>query len=50
VDVLTKEDVQEYAAMLCMSDKQLEEQNEIDRKFRELFQSVMKQRNKEQTA
>jgi DNA-binding transcriptional ArsR family regulator len=46
VDLFIKEDVQEYAALLSMSDKQLEEQDEIDRKFRELLRSLAKQRSK----
>ena len=46
VDLFTKEDVQEYAALLSMSDKQLEEQDEIDRKFRELLRSLVKKGNK----
>jgi DNA-binding transcriptional ArsR family regulator len=46
VDLFTKEDVQEYAALLSMSDKQLEEQDEIDRKFRELLRSLVKKRQK----
>jgi DNA-binding transcriptional ArsR family regulator len=47
LDLLTKEDVQEYAALLSMSDKQLEEQDKIDYKFRELLRSLVKKRNKE---
>jgi DNA-binding transcriptional ArsR family regulator len=46
LDLLTKEDVQEYAALLSMSDKQLEEQDKIDYKFRELLRSLVKKRNK----
>jgi DNA-binding transcriptional ArsR family regulator len=46
VDLFTKEDVQEYAALLSMSDKQLEEQDEIDLKFRTLLRSLVKQRPK----
>jgi DNA-binding transcriptional ArsR family regulator len=46
VDLFTKEDVQEYAALLSMSDKQLEEQDEIDRKFRTLLRSLVKQKPK----
>ena len=46
VDVLTKEDIQEYAALLSMSDKQLEEHEEIDRKFRKLLRSLAKQKPK----
>jgi len=42
VDLLTKEDVQEYAALLSMSDKELQEQDEINRKFRTLLRSLMK--------
>jgi DNA-binding transcriptional ArsR family regulator len=42
VDLFTKEDVQEYAALLSMSDKQLEEQDEIDLKFRKLLRSLVK--------
>ena len=44
VDLFTKEDVQEYAALLSMSDKELEEQDEIDHKFRELLRSLVKQK------
>jgi DNA-binding transcriptional ArsR family regulator len=40
VDLFTKEDVQEYAALLSMSDKQLEQQDEIDLKFRKLLRSL----------
>lgn len=46
VDILTKEDIQEYAALLSMSDKQLEEHEEIDRKFRKLLRSLAKQKPK----
>jgi DNA-binding transcriptional ArsR family regulator len=46
VDLFIKEDVQEYAALLSMSDKQLEEQDEIDRKFRTLLRSLVKQKPK----
>jgi len=46
LDLLTKEDVQEYAALLSMSDKQLVEQDEIDRKFRDLLRSLVKKRDK----
>ncbi len=46
LDLLTKEDVQEYAAMLSMTDKQLEEQDEIDVKFRELLRSLVKKPKK----
>jgi len=46
VDLFTKEDVQEYASLLSMSDKELEEQDEIDRKFRELLRSLVKQKPK----
>jgi len=42
IDLLTKEDIQEYAAILSMSEKQLEEQDEIDLKFRTLLRSLMK--------
>ena len=44
LDLLTKEDVQEYAALLSMSDKQLVEQDEIDRKFRDLLRSLVKKK------
>jgi DNA-binding transcriptional ArsR family regulator len=40
VDLFTKEDIQEYAAVLSMSDKQLKQQDEIDRKFRKLLRSL----------
>jgi DNA-binding transcriptional ArsR family regulator len=40
LDLFTKEDVQEYAALLSMSDKQLEQQDEIDLKFRKLLRSL----------
>ncbi len=46
LDLLTKEDVQEYAATLSMSDKELEEQDEIDVKFRELLRSLVKKPKK----
>ena len=46
LDLLTKEDVQEYAALLSMSDKQLVEQDEIDHKFRDLLRSLVKKRDK----
>jgi len=46
LDLLTKEDVQEYAAILSMTDKELEKQDEIDVKFRELLRSLVKKGNK----
>ncbi len=46
IDLLTKEDIQEYAAILSMSDKQLDEQDEIDIKFRTLLRSLMKKGSK----
>jgi DNA-binding transcriptional ArsR family regulator len=46
IDLLTKEDIQEYAALLSMSDKQLEEQDEIDLKFRALLRSLVKKSQK----
>jgi DNA-binding transcriptional ArsR family regulator len=46
VDLFTKEDVQEYASMLSMTDKELAEQDEIDRKFRELLRSLVKEGTK----
>lgn len=46
LDLFTKEDVQEYASILSMSDKQLQEQDEIDLKFRELLRSLIKKETK----
>ena len=46
VDTLTQEDVQEYAAILSMSEQQLEEEDEINRKFRKLLRSLVKQKTK----
>ncbi len=46
LDLFTKEDVQEYAAILSMSDKKLQEQDEIDLKFRELLRSLIKKETK----
>lgn len=42
VDLFTKEDVQEYAALLSMSEKQIEEEDEINRKFRQALRSLLK--------
>jgi hypothetical protein len=46
LDLFTKEDVQEYASILSMSDKQLQEQDDIDLKFRELLRSLIKKETK----
>lgn len=46
LDLFTKEDVQEYASILSMSDKQLQEQDEIDLKFRGLLRSLIKKETK----
>ncbi len=45
-DLFIKEDVQEYAALLSMSNQQLEQQDEIDRKFRELLRSLVREQSK----
>jgi DNA-binding transcriptional ArsR family regulator len=46
LDLFTKEDVQEYASILSMSDKQLQEEDEIDLKFRGLLRSLIKKETK----
>lgn len=46
VDLFTKEDVQEYAALLSMSDEELEKQDEIDLRFRKLLRSLVKKKPK----
>jgi len=46
IDLLTKEDIREYAALLSMTDKQLEEQDEIDIRFRTLLRSLVRKEPK----
>ena len=46
IDLQTKEDIQEYAALLSMTDKQLEEQDEIDIRFRTLLRSLVRKEPK----
>ncbi len=42
LDLFTKQDVQEYAAMLSMSDKEMKEQDEIKIQFRNLLRALVK--------
>lgn len=41
LDFLTKQDVQEYASILSMSDEELAKRNEIRKKFNELLKSLL---------
>jgi hypothetical protein len=41
LDFLTKQNVQEYAGILSMSDKDFDERTELRRKFRDLLKSLL---------